>query len=255
MKLSELLLSIDRIAKEGGLPSPFIVGGFPRDKVLGLAEENVKDIDITTGDNSSSTLATLISSAFPSVLFRMYDDGHTSLSFKNIRIDASNSFKLPGIITELKGIDINNPSELQKELFSRDFTINTLLQPMDLGKEPLDLTGKALIDIKDKIIRTPVNPELTIGYDPRRILRAIKLAVRFDFTIEKSLGRAIIKYRGALKDISIGHIKKQINEMLKIDAKKTVELLSKYKLLPIIPLSKLMQLEVVNRKIVQDLIE
>ena len=191
MRLSELLSSLDTIAKENKIQTPYIVGGLPRDRILGLAPDMVKDIDITTGDSSSSILASLVSAKWPNAMFRLYDDGHSSVDFKNIRLDFSNNFKIPGIVTELKGMGVKSPTELQKELFSRDFTINTLLQPMDLSKEPLDLTGSAMIDIKNKTIKTPINPELTIGYDPRRILRAIKLAIKLDFIIDKELEEAI----------------------------------------------------------------
>ncbi|MFA5048456.1 MAG: hypothetical protein WC516_05545 [Patescibacteria group bacterium] len=255
MKLSALLNSLQDITKENELPTAYIVGGLPRDRILGVPPNLVKDIDITTGDASSSVLATLVSSKWPNALFRLYDDGHSSIDFKNIRLDFSNNFKIPGIVTELKDMGIDDPSELQKELFSRDFTINTLLQPMDLQNEPLDLTGKAIIDLKAKVIRTPINPELTIGYDPRRILRALKLAIKFDFSIDKELGKTIIKYRGSLQNITLEHIKKQINQMLRINSDKTIELLSKYKLLPIIPLSKLMQLEVVKRNMIQEILD
>lgn len=255
MLLSELLLSLENIAKENNIAIPYVVGGFVRDRVMGLSSDKVKDIDITTGNSQSSTLATLASAKWVETNFRMYDDGHTSLSFGNMRLDFSNNFKIPGIIIELNKIKIEEPTDLQKELFSRDFTINTLLQPMDLNKEPLDLTGRGIDDIKNKIIRTPINPELTIGYDPRRILRAIKLAVKFNFTIEKELKDTIIKYRGGLQNLSLEHIKKQINEMLTINADKTIELLTEYKLLPIIPLSKMMQLEVIKRKKVQDILD
>lgn len=255
MRLSELLSSLDTIAKENKIQIPYIVGGLPRDRILGLAPDMVKDIDITTGDSSSSILASLVSAKWPNAMFRLYDDGHSSVDFKNIRLDFSNNFKIPGIVTELKEKGVKNPTELQKELFSRDFTINTLLQPMDLSKDPLDLTGNAMIDIKSKTIKTPINPELTIGYDPRRILRAIKLAIKLDFIIDKELEEAIVKYRGSLQNVALSHIKKQINQMLRINPDKTVEMLSKYKLLPIIPLSKLMQLEVVKRNMIQEILD
>lgn len=256
MLLSELLSTLGQLAKENDISMPLIVGGFPRDRILNVPVETLKDIDITTGDSGSLKLATLASTKWPESDFRLYDDNHSAITFSNnIRLDFSNNFKIVGIEEELKKDGIEKPTDLEKELYSRDFTINTLLQPMDLNKEPFDLTKKAKEDIENKIIRTPINPALTIGHDPRRILRALKLSIRFDFAIEKSLEETIIKYRGNIKNLTLAHIKKQINEMLNMDADKTLELLTKYKLLPIIPLSKLMQLEVVKRHMVQNLIE
>ena len=255
MRLEELLSSLDRLAKENDLSTPYIVGGLPRDKIMGISAKEVKDIDITTGDQNSFTLALICNREWPQAKFRTYDDGHSSLDFNNIRIDFSNHFVIPGIEAELKRLGISNPSEMEKELYSRDFTINTLLQPMDISKDPLDLTKMAIKDIENKILRTPINPELTIGFDPRRILRAIKLLIKFNLHIDKDLKRTIIEYRGNINKISLNHIKTQINQMLDIDSKKTIKTLSEYKLLPIIPLSKLMRLEIAKNKMIQYLLD
>ena len=252
MHLEELLNSLSRLAKENNISEPYIVGGLPRDKAFGTPTE-VKDVDITTGDAGSFALAMLSSKEWPDAHFRSYDDGHSSLDFKNIRLDFSNNFKLPNIKKELD--EKQGITNLKEELYSRDFTINTLLQPMDLKKAPLDLTAMGLSDIKNKILRTPVNPELTIGYDPRRILRAIKLAIKFDLHIQPDLAEALVKYRGGIRDVSLNHIKKQVNQMLKMDSKKTIQMLSEYKLLPIIPLSKLMTLEMTKNRMIQHLLE
>jgi tRNA nucleotidyltransferase (CCA-adding enzyme) len=254
MLLSELLIELDALAKKNNILNVFIVGGLPRDKAFGLSNA-VKDIDVTTGDDSSLSLAVAASDFWTESHFKVFDDGHSSLSFKNITVDFSNNFILPGIEDELKLIGIDHPDNLQKELFSRDFTINTLLQPMNLEAPPFDLTGLALQDIKNKVLRTPVNPELTIGHDPKRILRAIRLAIKFNLKIEEDLKEAMIKYRGGVVELSANHIKKQVNQMLQMDADKAIELLSEFKLLPILPLSKLMILESTKRHMVQNLLD
>lgn len=254
MRISELLNILSQIAKDNEISIPYIVGGLPRDKAFGFIHE-IKDIDITTGDKNSFLLAILASKNFPDVNFKIYDDKHSSLNFKNITVDFSNNFRLPRIKEYLKKSGIKNPTDLQEEIYSRDFTINTLLQPMILTEDPLDITGFGLRDIKNKILRTPVNPELTIGYDPRRILRALKLTLKFNLKIANDLEKALIKYRGGLTDISFNSIKKQVNEILKINSRQAIDLLSKYKLLPIIPLSRMLNLELTKNHMVQHLLE
>ena len=187
--------------------------------------------------------------------FRSYDDGHNSLSFRNIQLDFSNNFVLPGIGQELAKKGIDNPTPLQEEVFSRDFTVNTLLQPMDLSKEPLDPTGMGKADLEARLLRTPADPELTIGHDARRILRAIKLSLQFGLEISEELGKAMEKYRGALVEIPLAHVRKQVNQMLRIDAKKAISMLAKYGLLPIIPLSRLMSMEIAKHRMTQHLLD
>lgn len=254
MRLSELLNDLEKLAKENGLSQPYIVGGIPRDIIFG-EQSNIKDIDITTGDEGSLALGMAASEKWPSAFFKVYGDNHSSLKFKNIQVDFSSNFIIPEINDELNKINIKTPTDLQKEVFSRDFTINCLLQPMDLTQPPLDLTGKAIEDIKNGVLRTPIDSMLSIGYSSRRIIRALVFAVKFNLTLVPSLENAIIKYRGAIADIPMNYIKTQINKMIEIDAKKTLKLLEKYKLLPILPLSKLMINEITKNKMVQHLIE
>jgi len=254
MLLSELLSTLGDLAKKNGLLEPYVVGGLPRDRLFGVAAQ-VKDIDITTGDKGSFALAMLASKEWSDAKFRSYDDGHSSLDFNNIRLDFSNNFVLPGIDAELAKSGVAEPTALQKEMFSRDFTVNTLLQPMDLGKDPIDITGRAFKDAKDKALRTPVDPELTIGYDPRRILRAIKMALKFGLEIDSELKSAMVKYRGGLSTLPLSIIRRQVNQLLRIDSQKSMDMLSEYKLLPIIPLSRLMSAEIAKKHMIQNLLE
>jgi tRNA nucleotidyltransferase/poly(A) polymerase len=255
MRLEELLGTIGQLAKTAKLSDPFVVGGFPRDKALGFTAAQVEDIDITTGDRDCFALALLASKRWSDAPFRSYDDGHFSLNFKNIRLDFSNNFMLPGIEVELGKRDIEKPTDLQLEMFSRDFTVNTLLQPMDLSQQPFDPTGMALVDLGARRLRTPVDSELTIGHDARRILRAIKISLQFNFEIDEDLSKAMLKYRGAVGKLPPSHVRKQVHQMFRIDAKKAIELLSEYKLLPIIPLSRLMSMEMAKHRMVQHLLD
>lgn len=255
MRLEELLGTFGSLAEAADLSEPFLVGGFPRDRRLGLQAIQVEDIDVTTGDKDCLALSMLASREWPDAAFRSYDDGHVSLSFKNIRVDFSNNFVLPGIDVELAKKGITEPTSLQREMFSRDFTANTLLQPMDLSREPHDPTGMALADLEAKLLRTPVDPNLTIGYDARRILRALKLSLRLGFKIDEDLGRAMLKYRGAVGQLPTGHVRKQVHQMFRMDSRKAIELLSEYKLLPIIPLSRLMAMEMAKHRMIQHLLD
>lgn len=254
MKLSNLLSKMKELAKNNNISEPYIVGGLPRDMLLGVPRK-VKDIDITTGDSGSLNLAMAALREFPDANFQIFDDQHSSLGFSNVIVDFSNNWTVPEIEEELKKRGIENPTELQKEMFSRDFTINTFLQPLDLNKEPIDITGMAYEDLKNKIIRTPIDADLIIGHDPRRILRALKLAVKYNFTLDPELEKAIFKHKEKIKDIPENQVKKIVNQMLDINVDKTLNLLTKYELLPVLSLSKALIREIAKNHLTQYILE
>ena len=87
MKLDDFLIEIQKIAKLNGISTPFIVGGVPRDRILGIKSNtsDISDVDITTGDDSSNKLAFLIVKYYPESLFRTYDDGHCSIDLEGVQ--------------------------------------------------------------------------------------------------------------------------------------------------------------------------
>lgn len=101
MRIEELLGTLGRLAEAASLSEPFVVGGFPRDKAMGQPPTETMDIDVTTGDQDCLALALLVNRQWPDTAFRSYNDGHASVTFKNIRVDFSNNFVLPGVNAEL----------------------------------------------------------------------------------------------------------------------------------------------------------
>jgi hypothetical protein len=70
----------------------------------------IKDIDVTTGDEHSLGLSIAAGDFWKDAHFKIFDDGHSSLVFKNITIDFSNNFNLPGIEEELIYLDLQKSS-------------------------------------------------------------------------------------------------------------------------------------------------
>jgi tRNA nucleotidyltransferase/poly(A) polymerase len=239
MKLEDLLSIVSDVAKENGLSEPLMVGGVPRDRILGTIDKKseIKDVDLTTGNKDSVALAKLVHAKLPSSSFNVFDDGHSAVDFMGIHFDFSSNFVVPVIDKELQSMGVKNIDSMKRELYSRDFTINTLLEKLDFTGI-YDLTGEAIDDIKAGVIKCPINPEITIGYDPRRILRAIKFAIKYDMKIEEGLKSAMLNNRHAIQDLPQKFVQDKINEIVVLDADKGIELLLEFKLLPLVPLTK-----------------
>ena len=239
MKIDELLVDIEQVAKENNLSTPFIAGGIPRDRILGEigTKSEINDLDITTGDDNSHKLAYALSKKYTNSSYREYDDGHTSLDIQGLHIDFSSNFIAPGVENELKRLGIKDITSMKLEIFSRDFTINCLLETLDFTAI-YDLTGEGMNDIRAGLIKCPIDPNITIGVDPRRILRAIKFSIKYGFNIEEKLKIAMLEHRKKIKTLPVKFVQDKISEIVSLDADKGIELLIKFKLLPLVPLTK-----------------
>jgi len=238
MKIDDLLKEIANTAKANNLSEPFLVGGVPRDRLLGKIGDkaDIKDLDITTGNTDSLILSQALGRKYNNSNFRVYDDGHSSVDIGGLHIDFSSNFRAPGVEKELDRLGVPKES-MNLELYSRDFTINTLLESLDLS-QVYDLTTEGVNDLKAGLIKCPIDPKITIGVDPRRIIRAIKFAVKYGFKIDDGLKQAILENRKKIQTLPKKFVQDKINEVVMIDSDKGVEYLVEYKLLPLVPLTK-----------------
>jgi len=89
------------------------------------------------------------------------------------------------------------PSTIEKDVFRREFTWNTLMwRLLDLEHGPdqaevIDLTGCGLKDLEARETRCPRDPDEVFGDDPTRMLRAVKFLAKYDFTIPPDIAEAI----------------------------------------------------------------
>ncbi|HUH25125.1 MAG TPA: HD domain-containing protein, partial [Flavobacterium sp.] len=104
---------------------------------------------------------------------------------------------------------------LQDDQNRRDFTINALafsLNKTNFGDLVDPFNG--VIDLQNKIIRTPLNPDITYSDDPLRMMRAIRFATQLNFEIEENSFQSISKNADRIKIISGERIVDELNKIL-----------------------------------------
>lgn len=102
---------------------------------------------------------------------------------------------------------------IKEDCFRRDFTVNTLYRNIRTG-EILDMTGRGVHDIKEGIIRTPLDPYETFDDDPVRILRCLRFAARFGWKIDEATMEALKRSVDRLSIVSRERWSAEFRKML-----------------------------------------
>lgn len=239
MKLRDLLNQMISVADEIGASTPAICGGTPRDKYLNRLDK-ISDIDITTGDNTCDYLSQEFAIELKkkyNILRKTMSDGHSSIFIGKLKIDFSSNFVVPNIDNILHNKDIAKPTNMQRELFSRDFTCNALLLSLDLNNV-IDITGLGFRDIQEKKIKTCLSPEVTLTSNKNRVIRSIYLASKLDFDIDNGIVDYVKRYPQSVKISSGKTLSEKLNDAFKWDADKASYYLTKMGLWNYIPITK-----------------
>jgi poly(A) polymerase len=200
----------------------FLVGGAVRDEIMG---KSAKDLDfVINGDiNSGIDFSTWLSKELG--IFKLNSNpviypkfGTAKLSLLNNKLDLPDielEFVAPRIEKYTSGS--RNPEvsggELIDDVMRRDLTINSLMKNIS-NDEIIDLTGNGISDIKNGIIRTPNDSDITFKDDPLRMLRAIRFTVKYGFDISKELLQSIQKNAELINTISNERIKDELNKII-----------------------------------------
>lgn len=190
----------------------YVIGGFVRDFLL--KRDSKKDIDIVAV-GSGIELALEVSKLLPNQpkvqVFKNY--GTAMLKYDNIDIE------FVGARKESYSFDSRKPvvedGTLEDDQNRRDFTINALaisLNTATYGQLVDPFNG--VEDLANKIIRTPLDPDITYSDDPLRMMRAIRFAAQLNFMIEENSLESITRNAKRLEIISGERIVDELNKIL-----------------------------------------
>ncbi len=215
----------------------FEVGGCVRDELLGLESKDI-DFTVVLDDTSLSVdegwdkmLKWLRSEGFD--LFLETKDcftvrGKFPKGHKNEGLvgDFVMSRKEVGVIPGTRK-PILELGTLEDDLMRRDFTVNSLCKDED-GKI-IDLF-EGVYDLRTKVLRTPLDPMITLLDDPLRMLRGLRFSITKGFIIDSKLWDSMLDPRvlDKLKEVvSHERMREEITKMMKHDTIKSLKLLNK----------------------------
>ena len=197
----------------------YVVGGAVRDLLLG---RKPKDYDIATSATPSEVRKVfrdrrtlLIGRRFQLVHLFHKDEIVEISTFRRRPVQDQQAFrKNDRPAPEHMIFQDNEFGNAQEDAFRRDFTVNALLyDPVE--NEYADHTGMGRKDLEDRIVRSIGNPMIRFEEDPVRILRALKLAGQYGFSIEKETEEAIGKSLHLITLVSPSRLTLELEKILK----------------------------------------
>jgi putative nucleotidyltransferase with HDIG domain len=227
-----VLKKIASAATEVGMPC-FLIGGFVRDKILG---RETKDMDIVcVGDGIE--LAQKVAQQFkPSPEVSVFKNFGTAQLKLNGRSNRKEAPQVPKLRDLEEAFDIEfvgarkesytphsrkpqvQQGTIEDDQNRRDFTINAMaisLNEKDFGKLVDPFNG--INDLENKIIKTPLQPDITFSDDPLRMMRAIRFASQLHFVIEEKTLEAITTNAERIKIVSGERIADELNKIIMSD--------------------------------------
>ena len=189
----------------------YVVGGYVRDLFL---ERPSKDIDVVVVGSGLE-----MAKAYGKALGR---GAHVSL-FKNFgtaQVKKGNlEVEFVGARKESYHRESRNPivedGTLEDDQNRRDFTINAMAICLNSDRfgELVDPFG-GIDDLQDRIIRTPLDPDITFSDDPLRMMRCIRFATQLNFYIDDETFTSLEKNRERIGIISKERISEELNKIL-----------------------------------------
>lgn len=206
----EIFQLLSSSAKELGYPA-YVIGGYVRDRLLDRPSKDMDVVCVGSGIELAKRLASKLSPKPKVVVYKRF--GTAMLHFKDLEVE------FVGARKESYRRDSRNPivenGTLEDDQNRRDFSINALavsLNEEDYG-ELVDPFG-GVAHLGEKLIKTPLDPNITFSDDPLRMMRAIRFATQLNFTIHPDTLKAISDQKERIKIISQERITTELQKIM-----------------------------------------
>lgn len=189
----------------------YAVGGYVRDIIIGRPSKDIDFVTVGSGIELAEAVAQRLGRHTSLAVYRNY--GTAQVRHADLELE------FVGARRESYRRDSRNPivedGTLEEDLARRDFTINALAVKVnsDGFGEVIDRFD-GLADIERRIIRTPLDPDITFSDDPLRMLRAIRFATQLQFDIYPETFEAICRNADRIEIITAERVKDELFKIM-----------------------------------------
>ncbi|RYD71246.1 MAG: HD domain-containing protein, partial [Sphingobacteriales bacterium] len=187
----------------------YVIGGFVRDLFLNRPSKDIDVVVVGSGIAYAESVGSKLNTKV--AIFKNF--GTANIKVNDLEIE------FVGARKESYRSDSRKPivedGTLEDDQLRRDFTINALainLNAEHFG-ELLD-PFEGLRDLENRLIRTPLDPEITFSDDPLRMMRAIRFASQLNFVIDEAAINAIKTQKDRINIVSKERITDELNKII-----------------------------------------
>ncbi len=190
----------------------YVVGGYVRDIFLNRPSSDIDFVTVGSGIELATEVATHLNHGNGLSVFASYGTAqvktrHLELEFVGARKESYSRESRNPIVED---------GTLEDDQNRRDFTINAMAICLNSSRfgELVDPFG-GVADLHKKIIRTPLDPDITFSDDPLRMMRAIRFATQLGFSIEPETFEAIMRNRERISIITKERINDELSKIIR----------------------------------------
>lgn len=187
----------------------YVIGGFVRDLFLKRPSKDIDVVVVGSGIGYAEAVGKKLNTKV--AIFKNF--GTANIKFQDLEVEFVGARKESYRSESRK--PIVEDGTLKDDQLRRDFTINALainLNAANFGEllDPFD----GIKDLENKLIRTPLNPEITFSDDPLRMMRAIRFASQLNFNIDEDALNAIKTQKERISIVSKERITDEMNKII-----------------------------------------